>query len=158
MDDNLDDVILAVNSIELAQEDLLELVLKATRIFISFHKDKAQFIDSLFDSGNFLQACLETARESLLLGIQTLIMKDGFDFEGLTRGCFNISSRESLIENLSMNEETKEFLREFFSFLAIEIFTGAISRNKVLNDISNITPQIVSNRSHFFKRYANFKL
>lgn len=155
---NLEEIILAVNSIELAQEDLLDVVLKGTKTFISFNQDNADFIDRLFNSGNFLQASLETARESLLLGVQALIMKDGFDYESLVKGCFNISAREDLITKISENVETELFLKQFFSFLAIEIFTGAISRNKVLNSLSNITPQIITERSDLFRRYVNFQL
>lgn len=155
-ENNLNLVIEAVNKIELSRNDLLEIVLKSSKAIMVFHKEEAIFIDRLFGSGNFMHACLEAARESLILGMQTLLLKNSFHFESLVKGCYNTYSKEDFIKKVSEDEETKEFLKKYFSELSMEIFTSTISRNKDLKQISSINKEIIEDRIEIFKNHVIF--
>lgn len=155
-EENLNAVIEAVNAIELPREDLLEMVLKSSKAIMTFHKDKNGFIDTMFGSGNFIHNCLEVARESILLGMQTLLLKNDFHFEALVKGCYNRYAKEDFILKSSLDTETSDFLKKYFAELSIEIFTSTISRNKELNKISSIEVETIEARIEIFKNQVTF--
>lgn len=146
----------ALNKIELSEQDLLDVSLQTVRAFLRFNIKYEGILDHLFGNGSFVHCALEITRESMVLGIHTHLLTKKIDFNDLIPLCFNNESRLRFIESYSENEDTSVFLKNLFSFLAIESFSLAYSRNKEFMNVSSLTKEALENRVAIFKRYAKF--
>lgn len=151
----INDLALAINEIELNEEDILEVTLASIKSFSTFYQRYEGFVDNLLIDQLFLFHSMNTTKESIVLAIQSMILDKEIKFNELLEKCFFKEDRIAFINTSSKNNETKVFFNLLFTYLAKEAYSSTISRNKPLSKISDNKKEIWDKRKVKFDIFAS---
>ena len=151
MEFNTQDIITDLNAITYVENDLLLLIHEFCDIYFQNNDDKL-IIDPLFGNEIFIQQSILIARESVILGVNSLILDEKVDFKAIIEGCTNLYLQDNSLRLLSLKDNQP--IINFWNSLRTEIFTRIVSQNKDFSQVSELSKNIINERKDNFSNFC----
>ena len=150
--DNLINLINAINHISLNHEDLMESVLNFSKNFCKNNPKDSKVIDKFFEYGDFLNQSVMVAREGVVLAMNAITLDENISFKNLIDGCVNIESQRYFEDQMCADEDTKNLIKDFHEQLRKELFSRLYSQNKEFYKISKLAKIVLQQRYDLFMK------
>jgi len=148
--DNLTRLIDAINHISLNNEDLMDSVLNFSKIYCKNNPKDALLIDKFFAYNQFLNQAVMSAREAIVLAMNSITLDEQINFKEVMTGCINIDAQRFAEDEVCLDDATKKVMRDFLKELRKELFSRLYSQNKDFYKVSKISKEILQQRFNQF--------
>lgn len=147
---NLVEMVDAINHISLNQKDLMDAVLKFSKNYNKNNPKDELLLDRFFSNSVFLEQSIITARESIVVAMCAITLEEKIDFNIVVENCINIEWQKFAEKEVCLDEDAILLMNTFLSELRKELFSQLYSRNKDFQNITKISKTILKNRYEYF--------
>ena len=148
----IQNIIQSINNLSFNHEDLMSVVLEFADTYIEEHKKR---LLALFDNPNFLQQSVLSARESLVLSVNGLILSEDVPFDDIIDGCVNTEAQSYHLQNMNLNPVLKKEVVLFWNSLRKDIFSTIYNQNKEFNKLAHLPETVLKDRlDSFYRKFS----
>ncbi|NCQ51640.1 hypothetical protein GW796_07055 [archaeon] len=152
INENLTELINAINHISLNHEDLMGSVLSFSKNYSKINKKNYLIIDKFFANNIFIDQSLMAAREGIVLGMNAMTLDENISFNILVDSCVNIESQRFSEKEICEDENTIIIMQDFLRELRKEMFSRVYSKNKDFIKISKLSKDTLKQRYEIFMK------
>lgn len=148
MNSNTNALINGLNEIAYLHEDLMSI---AVEYFDEYSKDnefQVARLSKLWGNPEFLQQCVLSVREALILSTATISLEDNISFEELMTGCINEELQTFHFQDLNPIEKNASI--DFMNALRVAVFDAIFKQNYSMKEATGLSLELLSQRYELF--------
>lgn len=141
-----DKIINGLNEVEYEHTDMLKLVIENKELFVKKYNVDIEKLELIWKTNKSIFNLIKIARESVLLGVQTLILKESVDFSKIMDGCTTNHPALEIIENSLYKGIAKKYIMYLRKWVYDKIIDDTYEEIKGLS----VSVEIINQRKNLY--------
>lgn len=148
MNSNTNALINGLNEIAYLHEDLMSIAVEYFEEYSHSNSFQLGLLNKLWAKPEFLQQCVLSVREALILSTISLSLDESVDFNEIMVGCINTEMEKFNLQTLNPIEHNLSV--DFFNSLRVAVYDAIFKQNYNMKEATQLTPELLNQRYELF--------